>query len=136
MSANSAGSAIGNAGSGETAKKNVDAFKRWSIVPKRLVKSGELPDLTTKVIGHEFQLPIAAGPVGVLRTFLEGREDNVCNKAADSHIPGIFNPDGELAVARAGAEIRVPYVMSTAASTNIEEVAEANGDGGRWFQLY
>jgi lactate 2-monooxygenase len=26
--------------------------------------------------------------------------------------------------------------MSTAASTNIEEAAEANGDGVRWFQLY
>jgi isopentenyl diphosphate isomerase/L-lactate dehydrogenase-like FMN-dependent dehydrogenase len=67
MSANSAGYAIGNAGSGETARKNVDAFKRWSIVPKRLVKSGELPDLGTRVLGEEFQFPIAAGPVGVLR---------------------------------------------------------------------
>lgn len=26
--------------------------------------------------------------------------------------------------------------MSTASSTNIEEAAEANGDGVRWFQLY
>jgi isopentenyl diphosphate isomerase/L-lactate dehydrogenase-like FMN-dependent dehydrogenase len=67
MSANSAGYAIGNAGSGETARKNVDAFKRWSIVPKRLVKSEELPDLGTRVLGEEFQFPIAAGPVGVLR---------------------------------------------------------------------
>jgi lactate 2-monooxygenase len=69
MSVNSAGYAIGNAGSGETARKNVDAFKRWSVVPKRLVKSEELPDLTTKIMGHEFQFPIAAGPVGVLRKF-------------------------------------------------------------------
>lgn len=66
MSATSAGYAIGNAGSGETAKKNVESFKRWSIVPKRLIKSEDLPDLTTKVLGHEFQFPIAAGPVGVL----------------------------------------------------------------------
>lgn len=67
MSANSAGYAIGNAGSGETARKNVDAFGRWSIVPKRLVKSEDLPDLGTKVLGEEFQFPVAAGPVGVLR---------------------------------------------------------------------
>lgn len=67
MSANSAGYAIGNAGSGETAKKNAEAFKKWSIVPKRLVKSEGLTDLTTKIMGHEFQFPIAAGPVGVLR---------------------------------------------------------------------
>jgi lactate 2-monooxygenase len=69
MSANSAGYAIGNAGSGETAKKNVEAFKKWSIVPQRLVKSEGLTDLTTKIMGHEFQFPIAAGPVGVLREF-------------------------------------------------------------------
>lgn len=67
MSANSAGYAIGNAGSGETARKNVEAFGRWSMVPKRLVKSEELPDLGTKVLGEEFQFPVAAGPVGVLR---------------------------------------------------------------------
>jgi lactate 2-monooxygenase len=70
MSANSAGYAIGNAGSGETAKKNVDAFKKWSIVPKRLVKSEGLTDLTTRIMGHEFQFPIAAGPVGVLRELI------------------------------------------------------------------
>ena len=67
MSANSAGYAIGNAGSGETARKNVEAFGKWSIVPKRLVKSEELPDLGTRVLGQEFQIPVAAGPVGVLR---------------------------------------------------------------------
>lgn len=77
MSANSAGYAIGNAGSGETARKNVEAFGRWSIVPKRLVKSEELPDLGTKVLGEEFQFPIAAGPVGVLRELhvLEDRRE-------------------------------------------------------------
>lgn len=67
MSANSRGYVIGNAGTGETANKNVEAFKKWSIVPKRLVASDDLPDLTTKVVGQEFQFPIAAAPVGVQR---------------------------------------------------------------------
>ena len=30
----------------------------------------------------------------------------------------------------------MPYVHSTAASHSIEDAAEANGDGPRWFQLY
>lgn len=30
----------------------------------------------------------------------------------------------------------MPYILSSATSTSIEEVAEANGDGSRWFQLY
>jgi lactate 2-monooxygenase len=49
---------------------------------------------------------------------------------------GIFNPDGEEATARAAAACNVPFIMSTASSTSIEDVAKANGSGTRWFQLY
>ena len=48
----------------------------------------------------------------------------------------IFHTDGELASAAAAAKEGVPYIMSTASSCSIEDVAEANGDGVRWFQLY
>ncbi|KAI0466162.1 FMN-dependent dehydrogenase [Xylaria cf. heliscus] len=41
-----------------------------------------------------------------------------------------------MAAAAAAARQNVPYVMSTASSTSIEDVAMANGDGVRWFQLY
>ena len=61
------------------------------------------------------QHPLALAPVGVLK---------------------IVNPDGEEAVARAAEKENVPYIMSTASSTNIEDVAKANGEGTRWFQLY
>ncbi|KAK7920214.1 FMN dependent dehydrogenase [Apiospora marii] len=130
MSAESAGYVTGNAGTGETARKNREAFGKWSIVPKRLVKaSGEgFPDLSVtglrtcagNVAGGEkgdkrLPFPIACAPVGVQR---------------------IFNPDGEEAAARAAAREHVPYIMSTASSTSIEDVAKANGDGERWFQLY
>ncbi|KAJ9612382.1 hypothetical protein H2200_003979 [Cladophialophora chaetospira] len=116
MSAESKGYVIGNAGTGETARKNREAFGKWSIVPKRLVKTSSLPDLSTKVLGKEFPFPIAVAPVGVQR---------------------IFNPDGEEASAAAAAAESVPYIMSTASSTSIEDVAKAaNGNGTRWFQLY
>lgn len=69
LSANSKGYLVGNAGTGETAKKNTDAFKKWSMVPRRLVETEQLPDLTTKIFGHQFQFPVAAAPVGVLREF-------------------------------------------------------------------
>lgn len=49
---------------------------------------------------------------------------------------GIFNPDGEEAVAAAADKQNVPFIMSTASSTSIEDVAKANSDGTRWFQLY
>jgi lactate 2-monooxygenase len=69
MSATSKGYVVGNAGTGETAQKNVDAFKKWSIVPSRLVKSEGLPDLSTKIFDQKLQFPIAAAPVGVQREY-------------------------------------------------------------------
>lgn len=107
----------GNAGTGETTRKNLEAFARWSIVPKRLIKTTGLPDLSTKLskLNTHSPSPIAIAPVGVQR---------------------IFNPDGELASAAAAAQEEVPYIMSTASSTSIEDVAKANGNGIRWFQLY
>ena len=48
----------------------------------------------------------------------------------------IIHPDGELATARAAASVGVPFILSTAASSTIEEVAEAAGDAPRWYQLY
>jgi isopentenyl diphosphate isomerase/L-lactate dehydrogenase-like FMN-dependent dehydrogenase len=48
----------------------------------------------------------------------------------------IVHPDGELATARAAAALGLPLVASTVAAYSLEEMAEANGDGPRWFQLY
>ena len=116
MSAETRGYVIGNAGTGETARKNRAAFEKWSIVPRRMVNTnGKFPDLTTHVLGQEVHFPIAVAPVGVQR---------------------IINPEGEVASAAAAEKQKVPYIMSTASSTSIEDVAMANGDGIRWYQLY
>lgn len=115
MSAESRGYVMGNAGTGETSRKNREAFFKWSIVPSRLVEMKSLPDLSTKVLGKKIPFPIALAPVGVQR---------------------IFNPEGEEASAAAAAGESVPYIMSTASSTSIEDVAKANGNGTRWYQLY
>lgn len=61
MSAESKGYVVGNAGTGETARKNREAFYRWSIVPRRLVDTqGKFPDLSTAVLGQsKILFPIA-----------------------------------------------------------------------------
>jgi lactate 2-monooxygenase len=51
-------------------------------------------------------------------------------------VQGMVHPDGELATARAARALGVPFIMSTASTRSIEKVAEANGDGHRWYQLY
>jgi isopentenyl diphosphate isomerase/L-lactate dehydrogenase-like FMN-dependent dehydrogenase len=72
-------------------------------------------DLATTVLGTATPAPVLLAPVGV---------------------QSVLHPDGELATARAAANLGVPIVLSTAASNTIEDVAQANGDGPRWFQLY
>jgi len=49
----------------------------------------------------------------------------------------LADPDGEIAATKAAAQEGIPYILSTASSTSIENVAKANGEGGqRWYQLY
>jgi lactate 2-monooxygenase len=116
LSSEAKGYVYGSAGTRETTNKNRAAFKKWSIVPRRLVKTETFPDLSTEVLGEKLQFPIAMAPVGVLK---------------------IFNPSGEIAATKAAAKEAVPYIFSSAAASTIEDVAEANGqDGQRWYQLY
>lgn len=51
-------------------------------------------------------------------------------------LQGIFHDDKETGLAEVCAEIGVPFILSTAATSSIEDVAKASGDGPRWFQLY
>jgi lactate 2-monooxygenase len=48
----------------------------------------------------------------------------------------IVHADAELGVARASKATGVPLVLSSAASTSLEDVAAELGDAQRWFQLY
>ncbi len=104
----------GSAGAEDTARENLDAFRRWRIVP-RMLTDVSTPSYASTVLGTELTAPFLLAPVGVL---------------------AIAHPDAELAVARAAAAQRVPMILSTAGSTAMEDVAKANGDGQRWYQLY
>lgn len=72
-------------------------------------------DLKVKLFGEEYETPLLFSPVGV---------------------QSLFHAEKETGVAEIAAEIGVPYILSTAASSTIEEVAKASGAGKRWFQLY
>jgi lactate 2-monooxygenase len=48
----------------------------------------------------------------------------------------IAHPEGEIAVARAAAATGTPYILSSASSSTIEQIAATMGDATRWFQLY
>jgi lactate 2-monooxygenase len=104
----------GGAGEEATMRANRQAFERRRLRPRMLTGNVER-DLSVEVLGTRSPFPFFLAPVGVL---------------------SIAHPEGELAPARAAAEARVPFILSTAASHSIEEVAGAMGDAPRWFQLY
>lgn len=47
-----------------------------------------------------------------------------------------YHDDKEIGTAKACANLRVPYTLSTASSTGIEELAKEVPEGSKWFQLY
>ena len=72
-------------------------------------------DTKWHIWGHKVSAPIGFAPIGI-------------NK--------IYHPLGELPVAKVAKELNLPYCLSTAGSNSIEDVAAANGEGVRFFQLY
>ncbi|QMV23693.1 alpha-hydroxy-acid oxidizing protein [Streptomyces sp. SCUT-3] len=114
MSPEAYGYVAGGAGTGATMRANRAAFERRALVPRMLRDVG-VRDLSYTLFGTRLPAPLLLAPVGVL---------------------SIVHPDAEPAAARAAAGLGLPTVLSTASSTTLEEVAEASGDGPRWFQLY
>ena len=114
MDPNAVAYVFAGAGTEDTMRANREAFRRWRIAPRMLRDVAER-DLSTTVLGAEMPAPIMLAPVGAQK---------------------INHPDGELATARAAEALGVPIVASTVSAYSLEEIAEANGDATRWFQLY
>jgi lactate 2-monooxygenase len=103
-----------SAGAEETTRSNRDALSKWKIVPRMLRDTSDR-DLSVELFGQKLPFPILCAPVGVQT---------------------IVHPEGELASARAAAEMGVPFISSTASTHSLEKVSEAAGNGSKWFQLY
>jgi lactate 2-monooxygenase len=104
----------GGAGSEATMKANREAFYRRRLVPKMLRGTAER-DLGVQVLGARSPHPFMLAPVGV---------------------QAIAHPEAELATARAAAATATPMIVSSAASTPMEDISAAMSDTPRWFQLY
>ncbi|HLX31611.1 MAG TPA: alpha-hydroxy-acid oxidizing protein [Gaiellaceae bacterium] len=104
----------GGAGGEATMRANLEAFERRRLRPRMLAGNVER-DLSVEVLGTRSPAPFLLGPVGVL---------------------SIAHEEKEVGAARGAAALGVPFVLSSAASSSIEDVAEAMGEAPRWFQLY
>ncbi len=104
----------GGAGLGETMRANREAFDHWRLAPRMLRDVSER-SLSRTLLGAPLPAPVLLAPIGV---------------------QSLAHPEGELAMARAAAQVGVPFIASTAASHTIEQIAQAAGELPRWYQLY
>lgn len=104
----------GAAGIETAMEANRAAFQRAPIAPRMLGGAGQR-DLGCEIFGVKAAAPILSCPIGVLE---------------------MMHADADLAVARAMARMKLPMIISSQASFPMEEIAKANGDGPRFYQLY
>ena len=92
---------------------NTAAFDQARLLPRVLADVSQV-DPGTKLLGAAAALPLAIAPMGAI---------------------GLGWRGADVAVARAAAAAGVPYALSSAAHSTIEEVARSAG-GRLWFQPY
>lgn len=97
----------------KTLKANLSAFGHIGLKPRRLVDVSKT-DLSVEVLGERWASPLFLCPVGAQQA---------------------FNPEGEVAVARAAKAKSTTQILSTASSRSVEDVAKGLGRAP-WYQLY
>jgi len=104
----------GSAGLETSADANRAAFSHYPIAPRMLGGAGQR-NLACEIFGVKAAAPLLTCPIGVLE---------------------MMHPDADLAVARAMRRLNLPMIISSQASFPMEAIAEENGDGPRFYQLY
>ena len=96
-----------------TIRANREGFAHWSLRPRRLIDVSNV-DASMSIYGTTYPTPIVLNPVGSQKA---------------------FHADGEIAVSRAAKTRNHLQVLSTVATTSIENAIAARG-GPVWYQLY
>src|SRR3984893_7413215 len=96
-----------------TLRANREGFRKFQLRPRRLVDVSKI-DMRVEILGTKYDPPIVLAPVG-------------SNRA--------FHQDGEIAVAKAAAVGNHLQILSTVATTSVEDAIVAR-EAPVWFQLY
>jgi 4-hydroxymandelate oxidase len=97
-----------------TLRDNRAAFERYKLRPRMLVDVSQR-DLSTTILGQSLPLPILIAPMA---------------------FQCLAHPEGEIGTAKAAAKLGSVMVLSTLATTSMEDVASARSQTPQWFQLY
>ena len=96
-----------------TLRANREGFLKFQLRPRRLIDVSKI-DMSCEILGITYDSPIVIAPTG-------------SNYA--------FHPDGEIAVAKAARTGNHLQILSTVATTSVEDATAARG-APIWFQLY
>jgi 4-hydroxymandelate oxidase len=96
-----------------TLRANREGFRKFELRPRRLVDVSKV-DISAEILGTKYDSPIVVAPTG-------------SNRA--------FHADGEIAVTKAAKAGNHLQILSTVATTSIEDAIAARG-APVWFQLY
>jgi 4-hydroxymandelate oxidase len=105
--------AAGGSGDEITLRRNRECLDAIRLNP-RVLRDVRAIDTRLELLGESLDFPILLAPTGFHR---------------------LFHPEGEIATARGAREAGALLVVSTVATTSLEEVARAGG-ARMWFQLY
>src|SRR6202000_3101618 len=92
---------------------NRAGFEALQLVPHTLVNTSGR-HLRTEILGRPANAPLIIGPTGM---------------------NGMLHEDGDLGLAKAAAQLGIPFTLSTMSNTRLEDVAKQAG-GRVWMQLY
>jgi isopentenyl diphosphate isomerase/L-lactate dehydrogenase-like FMN-dependent dehydrogenase len=96
-----------------TLRRNEDAFRHWSFLPRPL-EGAASRDKSVTLFGQTLATPVIIGPTG---------------------LAGLFWPRGEISAAHAAAAASTVYCLSHGSVCSIEALAAAH-HGLRWMQVF
>lgn len=102
------------AGGEQTMRSNLTSFEKYSYVPQFLNDVSHVETSVT-LFGNTYPYPLLLAPIGVQK---------------------MVNEEGEVATAKAAADLGLPFIQSTVSSCAIEEIQAATGSSPKWYQLY
>jgi (S)-mandelate dehydrogenase len=94
-------------------RRNREAFQQYRLVPRYLVDVSRR-DQSTVLLGRRFASPFGISPTG---------------------LAGLFRPDADRMLARAAAKADIPFMLSSASNSALEEVMPEAPEHV-WFQMY
>jgi (S)-mandelate dehydrogenase len=103
----------GGAGDGGTVARNIDAFRKYKILPRALT-GVTVADTGVDLFGRRYANPFGISAVG---------------------IAGIYRRRADEMLAEAARDANIPFILSGASMTSIEAVCRIAPDH-TWYQLY